>query len=120
MTAPPIGAPDLLAAIIAATRTAVSFRERHRPLASLGTGREPNGDGFAARLTGSAAPRIIAECKRRSPSRGILRRHYDPAAHATAYAEGGAAAVSVLTEPAFFDGDPAHLAAVRRAAVCCL
>jgi indole-3-glycerol phosphate synthase len=61
------------------------------------------------------APRIIAECKRRSPSKGILRDQYDPAAHARAYAEAGAAAISVLTEPTFFDGDPQHLRDVRAA-----
>jgi indole-3-glycerol phosphate synthase len=108
-------APDLLAAIVAATRTAVSFRERGRPVESLVVNRKPNGEGFGAALTESATPRIIAECKRRSPSRGILRQHYDPATHAVEYAEAGAAAISVLTEPTFFDGDSAHLVAVRRA-----
>jgi indole-3-glycerol phosphate synthase len=57
--------------------------------------------------------RIIAECKRRSPSRGILRRDYDPVTIAAGYARAGAAAVSVLTEPTFFDGDLDHLRAVR-------
>ena len=58
---------------------------------------------------------MIAECKRRSPSKGILRADYDAAAHAAAYAAAGAAAISVLTEPTFFDGSAAHLAAVRAA-----
>ena len=62
-----------------------------------------------------AAPRIIAECKRRSPSKGILRKDYDPAAHAAAYARAGAAAISVLTEPTFFDGSLEHLEQVRAA-----
>jgi indole-3-glycerol phosphate synthase len=108
---------DLLQTIIAATRTAVAVRERVRPLAELEQEtrlRARRGDAFASRLRDSAAPRIIAECKRRSPSRGILRGDYDPAAHAFAYEHYGAAAISVLTEPTFFDGAPDHLAAVRR------
>ena len=64
-------------------------------------------------LRNGPAPRIIAECKRRSPSRGILRVDYAPADHAVAYMKAGAAAISVLTEPTFFDGAPGHLAAVR-------
>ena len=58
---------------------------------------------------------MIAECKRRSPSRGILRHDYDAAAHARAYAEAGAAAISVITEPTFFDGALEHLKRVRAA-----
>src|SRR5207248_8495946 len=58
---------------------------------------------------------IIAECKRRSPSRGVLRHQYDPAAIARAYQADGAAAISVLTEPTFFDGALEHLEAVRAA-----
>ena len=45
----------------------------------------------------------------------MLRKNYDPAAHAAAYASGGAAAISVLTEPTFFDGSLEHLAQVRAA-----
>ncbi len=108
----------LLDTIVAATRRAVEVRAKARPLASLTRGlqRGPDGEAFAATLRPSAAfPRIIAECKRRSPSKGILRQDYDPAAHARAYADAGAAAISVLTEPTFFDGAPAHLVAVRAA-----
>jgi indole-3-glycerol phosphate synthase len=108
---------DLLQTIVAATRTAVAVRERLRPLSELELSlrqRAARGDAFASMLRDSAAPRIIAECKRRSPSRGILRADYDPAAHAFAYEHYGAAAISVLTEPTFFDGAPEHLAAVRR------
>ena len=109
-------APDLLATIVAATRTAVAYRESVLPISSLpAPSRAPRGHAFVAALGHSAAPRIIAECKRRSPSRGILRADYDPAAHARAYETGGAAAISVLTEPTFFDGALAHLAAVRAA-----
>src|SRR5207247_6232757 len=47
------------------------------------------------------------------PARGVLRAEYDAAAIAAAYAAGGAAAISVLTEPTFFDGSLDHLKAVR-------
>jgi indole-3-glycerol phosphate synthase len=58
---------------------------------------------------------VIAEIKRKSPSKGVLSGSLDPARRAAAFARGGAAAVSVLTEPAFFDGSLADLAAVRAA-----
>jgi len=58
---------------------------------------------------------VIAECKRRSPSRGVLAPDYEPVAIARHYESGGAAAISVLTEPTFFDGSLEHLAAVRAA-----
>ncbi|MDA8199585.1 MAG: indole-3-glycerol-phosphate synthase [Thermaerobacter sp.] len=59
---------------------------------------------------------IIAECKARSPSQGRLVEQYDPAARARAYERAGARAVSVLTEPDFFDGDLGHLTAVAAGA----
>jgi indole-3-glycerol phosphate synthase len=64
---------------------------------------------------GPHGPRLIAEVKRRSPSRGDLRPDLDPAALAGAYAAGGAAAVSVLTEPRHFAGSPEDLRSVRGA-----
>jgi indole-3-glycerol phosphate synthase len=110
------GTPDLLDTIVAATRHIVEVRSRRTPLERLDVEwRRPAGDAFLRALRESGAPRVIAECKRRSPSRGILRQHYDAASHARAYEAAGAAAVSVLTEPAFFDGAPEHLRAVRDA-----
>lgn len=115
--------PDLLAAIVAATRRIVEVSEAERParvLEGLRT-RQPQGEVFAAALRGAASAggpggyRVIAECKRRSPSKGILRADYNPAAHARAYEAAGAVAISVLTEPTFFDGALEHLAAVRAA-----
>lgn len=113
-------APDLLATIVAATTRIVEVREAARPARALlaAQRRTPRGDAFERALRRDevgAAPRIIAECKRRSPSKGLLRRDYDPAAHAGAYAAAGAAAISVLTEPTFFDGQPEHLQQVRAA-----
>lgn len=109
--------PDLLATIVAATRRIVEVRRQQVPEATLerGLARRPAGDGFARALREGESPRVIAECKRRSPSRGILRADYDAAAHARAYEAAGAAAISVLTEPTFFDGDPEHLRAARAA-----
>jgi indole-3-glycerol phosphate synthase len=110
---------DLLAAIVAATRARVAHAADRVPAADLAARAEasPAPRGFRAAL---AAPgvRVIAECKRRSPSRGVLRADYEPAAIAAAYAAAGAAAISVLTEPAFFDGALAHLEAVRAAVAC--
>lgn len=110
--------PDLLQAIIAATRARVDTaieREPHAALERRALARTPDAGAFMARLAREGDINIIAECKRRSPSRGVLRVAYDPVAIATGYAAAGAAAISVLTEPSFFDGSLAHLEAVRRA-----
>jgi len=71
--------------------------------------------GFAAALAGSPAPRVVAEVKRRSPSRGEIRRDFDPVACAQAYADGGAAALSVLTDERFFGGHLSFLSKIRAA-----
>jgi len=108
---------SLLRTIVAASRTAAADREVRASLDSLeaAIAARPAG-AFRAALEADrpgTAPRVIAECKRRSPSRGVLRERYEPASIARAYADAGAAAISVLTEPAFFDGALAHLSAVR-------
>lgn len=112
-----MSSPDLLSALVAATRRITEMREHREPLPALERRlhRRPRGDAFLRAVSTSSEPRIVAECKRRSPSKGILRLAYDPAAHACDYAENGAAAISVLTEPTFFDGAPAHLQAARAA-----
>jgi indole-3-glycerol phosphate synthase len=111
-------APDLLATIVAAARRITTVRQQTVSLEALertAAQSRARGDAFTRALRDSPAPRVIAECKRRSPSRGILRADYDAAAHAREYAAAGAAAISVLTEPAFFDGALEHLRAVRDA-----
>ena len=110
--------PDLLAAIVAATRRMVEVRAGREPMRELErrAANVPARRGsFEAALTRTDRLNVIAECKRRSPSRGVLKDDYDPALIARGYERAGAAAISVLTEPAFFDGDLDHLATVRRA-----
>jgi indole-3-glycerol phosphate synthase len=107
---------DLLETIVAATRRIVAVREAAEPIAALAVraAAMPSRAGrFQAALSVTDRINVIAECKRRSPSRGVLREHYDPVAIATSYAAAGAAAISVLTEPSFFDGSLDHLTAVR-------
>lgn len=109
---------DLLGTIVAATKTLTATRVEREPLAQLerrAAQRAPRPGVFTAALSRTNRWNVIAECKRRSPSRGVLRAEYDPVTIARAYAEAGAAAISVLTEPTFFDGAPAHLEAVRAA-----
>ena len=111
-------AGDVLATIVAATRRGVEVRATPAARAALeraAAAWQPRGPAFRAALADAGAIRVIAECKRRSPSRGILRADYDPAAIAAAYAGAGATGISVLTEPTFFDGALDHLRAVRAA-----
>ena len=114
-----VSAPaDLLETIVAATRRIVEVRQEREPLAVLARraeAREPNPGRFRAAIGRADGLNVIAECKRRSPSRGLLRADYDPAVIAAGYAAAGAAAISVLTEPTFFDGALEHLEAVRNA-----
>lgn len=69
---------------------------------------------FAAALKGDGI-QLIAEVKKASPLKGVLRPYFDPMALARTYAENGAAAISVLTDVEYFQGSPEHLAAIRQA-----
>ena len=111
-------APDLLRTIVAATGRIVEIRREREPLAGLerrAAAANPRGSLFESALGAAGRVNVIAECKRRSPSRGVLAATYDPVAIARQYEAGGAAAISVLTEPTFFDGALDHLTAVRAA-----
>jgi indole-3-glycerol phosphate synthase len=110
--------PDLLRTIVAATQQITDMRRAQEPASALerrAAARQPRGARFEAALAMDGRVNVIAECKRRSPSRGVLAAQYDPVSIARKYEAGGAAAISVLTEPTFFDGALAHLTAVREA-----
>ncbi len=107
---------DLLRSIVAATERIVEIRRERESLAALerrAASARPQGGAFEAALGATNSVNVIAECKRRSPSRGVLAADYDPVRIARQYEEGGAAAISILTEPTFFDGALEHLTAVR-------
>jgi indole-3-glycerol phosphate synthase len=113
-----MSAPDLLRTIVAATQQITDTRRARESVSALerrAMARNPRGDRFEAALGMAGRVNVIAECKRRSPSRGVLAAQYEPVSIAMKYEAGGAAAISVLTEPTFFDGSLAHLTAVREA-----
>jgi indole-3-glycerol phosphate synthase len=112
-----VDTPDLLAAIVAASRRVVEVRAERVPLAKMelqAAAVDPPRHTFKRALERPGRLNVIAECKRRSPARGVLAVSYDPARIAKSYEQAGAAAISVLTEPTFFDGSLDHLATVRR------
>src|SRR5690348_14146073 len=73
----------------------------------------PPRDFFAALAPMDSEVHLIAELKKASPSKGLIRPDFEPVALAKEYVENGASALSVLTEQHFFQGDPAYLALVK-------
>jgi indole-3-glycerol phosphate synthase len=110
---------DILEKILAQKREeVVALRKRHSPrsLTDLVAAQSPT-RGFASALRARAAqaPAVIAEIKKASPSRGLIRPNFDPPALAADYAAGGATCLSVLTDERFFLGSAEHLAQARAA-----
>lgn len=109
-----VAVPDILARIVDHKRAALDALAAHRPeLERRARERTPARD-FKAALTANP-PAIIAEIKKASPSKGVFTRDFHPEAIAATYAAGGAAALSVLTDEAFFQGGLADLQAARAA-----
>ncbi|GAA4999879.1 indole-3-glycerol phosphate synthase TrpC [Pseudoluteimonas lycopersici] len=111
---------DVLARILARKREEVAERRARVPLAELESriADAPPVRGFAhaikARIArGEAA--VIAEVKKASPSKGVIRADFDPASIARSYEAGGAACLSVLTDVDFFQGADEYLVAAREA-----
>lgn len=109
---------DVLARICADKRAHVARRKRERPLSDLDRAARAAGAtrGFAARLASAVeAGRygLIAEIKKASPSKGVIRADFDPPALARAYAAGGATCLSVLTDEPYFQGRDEYLTAAR-------
>jgi indole-3-glycerol phosphate synthase len=99
---------EVAAAVSRVPYTSMQLRARAAP---------PPRDFVAALKARIAAgqPAVIAEIKRASPSKGLLREHFDPAAIAKSYEAGGAACLSVLTDSQYFQGAAEHLVAARAA-----
>ena len=116
-----VSLPDVLARICAATRAAVAERKAAISSEALRSqivahGETPRGFGRALKqAVAEGRFGLIAEIKRASPSGGMIRPDFDPAALAQAYRDGGATCLSVLTNGPYFQGSEEHLVAARGA-----
>ncbi|MFT7286457.1 MAG: indole-3-glycerol phosphate synthase [Halieaceae bacterium] len=112
--------PDVLLRILARKAEEVAERRRQRPLGSLERDIQAAGPlrGFSAALQSRVAAghaAVIAEVKKASPSKGVIREDFEPALIASQYQQGGATCLSVLTDRDFFQGSEAYLRAARGA-----
>lgn len=111
---------DILEKIVAAKTAEIAAAKSQRTSTELiGSARKaPSPRDFVGALREkhkSGRPAVIAEMKKASPSKGLLRENYQPAAIARAYQQSGAACISVLTDPGFFQGMAEDLKAARAA-----
>ena len=103
---------SILDRIVGVKRAEVAAAKARTPVPAVD--QAPPVRDFAAQIR-NRKPAVIAEIKRASPSRGVLREDFDPAAIARSYEAAGAACLSVLTDRDFFQGSPEHLHAARAA-----
>jgi indole-3-glycerol phosphate synthase len=111
---------DILEKILAVKREEVAAAKKRKPLAAMRADAEaadPPRDFIGAMRAKIVAgePAVIAEIKKASPSKGVLREQFDPAQIAESYASHGAACLSVLTDVQFFQGHPDYLRQARAA-----
>lgn len=111
---------DILQRIIAVKAEEVAAARAARPLPAVraAAGAMPPPRDFIGALQAkvhAGKPAVIAEIKKASPSKGVLREHFDPAAIAASYEKHGAACLSVLTDAQFFQGNIDHLRQARAA-----
>src|SRR5258708_17029367 len=104
--------PDILSRIVQVKRAEVAKARQHETQAARRGRAEARKDlrdftGALQSKIGQSVPAVIAEIKRASPSRGVLREDFDPVQIATSYARAGAACLSVLTDRHFFQAAPA-------------